>query len=1182
VDRPPFPVPEGTKFLFTPQTHSALVQQPDGRPSPVGVRFILPNVERLDPGTRVDLQTYGTSQGWYSYGQGTVSPDGTQIVPDAGVEFHAVTCAIILGNPPPGGMPNPPSGGAKDGDPVDLATGLFQYEKTDLVVDDVIPIVITRQYRPDGAIWKTFGKVMNLSYQMYLTGDQTNYTYADLMIPDGSKFRFTRISAGTSHTDAVMEHTATPTRFYKARMTWNPAHGFQIALRDGTVYEFTIGSPGSLLQGIRDRAGNRLSILRFGSHANRFHRIVSPSGRWVEVTWDPAQVITQLRDNIGRTVSYAYDAQWRVTSVTDPNGGVTSYTYNADSQMVTITDPRSITFLTNTYAATGGASARVISQAQADSTTYQFAYTNDANGKVIQTDVTDPRGTVRRVTFNADGYPSTDTRAHGQTEAQTTAYVRQAGTNLVTSMTDGLGRVTAYTYDSMGNVLTVTRLSGTGNAVTTTYTYEPTFNRVGSVTDALSHTTTFTYDTAGNLTTITDPLSHATTLTYNAAGQPLTITNALSHTVTLAYEQGDLVSVSDPLGNVTTRFTDAVGRLVAITNPLGQKTRYSYDPLNQVTAITDAVTGLTQLAYDGNGNLTGVTDARSNATTYAYNNMDRATNRTDPLTRAESYGYDNKGNPTSFTDRKSQASSTTYDRLERPLVVTYADSSTTSYTWDAGNRLTQIVDSIGGAITRTYDGLDRLTGETTPQGSVSYTFDAAGRRATMTVAGQTAVNYTYDNANRLTGLTQGAASIGLTYDNADRRTALTLPNGTSTESAYDNAGRLTGLTYKAGGTTLGTITYSYDAAGARTAIGGTWARTGQPAALGSATYNAANHQITFAGQTLTYDLNGNLTSDGTNTYTWNARNQLVAVAGPVAATFGYDGAGRRQTKTIGGITTNFLHDGLNPVQEQSGLLTVNLLTGLRVDEFLVRSDAVGSQAFFTDALGSAVALTNALGMVQASYTYEAFGATAVSGLTSNSYNYTGRESDGTGLKYYRARYYHPTLQRFISEDPLGLRGGDANIYAYAANSPLVFGDPYGLAVILRGNAGGPPGAQVMEKLGALSTMLGRDVIITNGVAGRERPDSRHPLGLAADITVPGLTSEQLAEAAARVGFPGISTYPSPPGHTHVDIRDHEWNGHNSRTLDERPPWRIRGAGGGGGSKKSGGVDGESSCSAAAC
>lgn len=51
---------------------------------------------------------------------------------------------------------------------------------------------------------------------------------------------------------------------------------------------------------------------------------------------------------------------------------------------------------------------------------------------------------------------------------------------------------------------------------------------------------------------------------------------------------------------------------------------------------------------------------------------------------------------------------------------------------------------------------------------------------------------------------------------------------------------------------------------------------------------------------------------------------------------------------------------------------------------------------------------------------------------------------GQGCNYYRARYYHPALQRFISEDPIGFNGGDVNLYAYVANNPISRIDPLGL------------------------------------------------------------------------------------------------------------------------------------------
>jgi RHS repeat-associated protein len=389
--------------------------------------------------------------------------------------------------------------------------------------------------------------------------------------------------------------------------------------------------------------------------------------------------------------------------------------------------------------------------------------------------------------------------------------------------------------------------------------------------------------------------------------------------------------------------------------------------------------------------------------------------------------------------------------LNRRTQATYADTSTTTYTYDAGNRLTQIVDSISGTITRTYDGLNRLTSDTTPQGSVSYTYDTASRRTSMTVFGQPSVVYTYDNANRLTQITQGSSVVGFRYDAAGRRTSLTLANGILVEYAYDTASRVTDITYKQGQTVLGNLTHEYDKAGNRTKVGGSFARTGIPQSVTSTNYNAANHQTTFDDKTLTYDNNGNLTSitdaSGTVLYTWNARNQLTGISGPsMSASFVYDGLGRREKKTINGNLTEILYDGINPVQESSGTtVTANILSGLRVDEFFARTDSGGTQNFLPDVLGSIAALVDSAGTVQTEYTYEPFGRTTLTGAASfNPAQFTGRENDGTGLYYYRARYYHPGLQRFISEDPIEFWGGDVNLFAYVWNNPLFYIDPFGL------------------------------------------------------------------------------------------------------------------------------------------
>ncbi len=376
-----------------------------------------------------------------------------------------------------------------------------------------------------------------------------------------------------------------------------------------------------------------------------------------------------------------------------------------------------------------------------------------------------------------------------------------------------------------------------------------------------------------------------------------------------------------------------------------------------------------------------------------------------------------------------------------------AYESTISYSYDADSRLIQTVDSVTGTITRSFDGPDRLTSEVTPQGSVSYAYDAAGRRTSMSVSGQTAVTYGYDNANRLTQITQGSANVSFGCDNDSRRTSLTLPNGVILNYGYDAASQLTGITYTLGSNTLGNLTYAYDLAGQRTGVGGSYARTGTPQAAPFASYNVNNQLTQWKGATLTYDANGNLTSDGTNTYTWNARNQLQSISGPVPTSFQYDPFGRRVSKTIGG-TTQFLYDGPNPVQEISGTAaSANLLTG-GVDEYFQRTDAAGTRNFLTDALGSTLALADSTGTLQTQYTFEPFGNTSVTGAaTTSSFAYTGRELDATSLYYYRARYYSPSAQRFISEDPLEFGGGDANLYAYARNNPVTYADPSGRSTL---------------------------------------------------------------------------------------------------------------------------------------
>ncbi|MEW6246478.1 MAG: RHS repeat-associated core domain-containing protein [Nitrospirota bacterium] len=615
------------------------------------------------------------------------------------------------------------------------------------------------------------------------------------------------------------------------------------------------------------------------------------------------------------------------------------------------------------------------------------------------------------------------------------------------------GLTTTFEYDTAGNV---TRITDHASQVTA-FEYDPTFNRVTRIdqirTPTTTLTTTFAYDPAnGNRVTVTDPLTHTTTIGYNAFGQPTSVQGPIptEPPTTFSYDpNGNLITTTDPLGNTTTRASDLVSRLTRLTDPRGFATQFRYDPLNRVTEIADAAHGVTKFTYDGNGNLLTVTDAKNQTTTYTYDTMDRLATRKDALNRSESYQYDSMGNLTEFTDRKSQVSQFTYDALNRRTSASYQDGSTVSFIYDAVGRLSRTTDSLSGSIDFAYDTLDRLTLELTSLGALTYQYDAISRRTKMTVAGQAPVSYQYDAASRLIQIAQGALAVGLGYDNANRRTSLTYPNGTSASYAYDAASRLTDITHIGPSGLLEGLTYIYDTAGNRTSlIRANGAASLLPSAVTLATYDATNQQTQFGGATLTYDQNGNLTNDGTNTYTWDARNRLVTInqIGGMSIGFAYDAQNRRVAKTIDGVTLQYLYDGPDLVAELlAQAVRAIYIRSLAIDEPFVRQSSGAQEYYHLDALGSVLALTDMAGAETTSYAYEPFGRTTVEGAGSASpFAYTGREREPGGtLYYYRARYYIATLQRFISQDPIGLAGG-MNRYAYVKNNPLRLRDPLGL------------------------------------------------------------------------------------------------------------------------------------------
>ena len=277
---------------------------------------------------------------------------------------------------------------------------------------------------------------------------------------------------------------------------------------------------------------------------------------------------------------------------------------------------------------------------------------------------------------------------------------------------------------------------------------------------------------------------------------------------------------------------------------------------------------------------------------------------------------------------------------------------------------------------------------------------------------------------------------------------MTLPNGVVVSHGYDRNSNVTSLTY--GG--LGTLTYGYDADDQRVSAGGSLCQDQLPTTAQSFSYNADNSLQKLGALTVQNDNDGNITcmvSSPCPQFSYDVRGHFQQ-AGTGAA------LGRFQLRRLRaavpgdrrGTNTTYQYDGFNILDTWFDGLTgqaSTYLAGLGLDDFFGVSNSSGSvnESFLRDPLNSAVAITDASGNILDQTTYDAYGNTTDSVPTQASvFEFTGRENDGDGLYYMRARYYAPAIARFISRDPTGFAGG-LNLYEYAGDSPTNFTDPTG-------------------------------------------------------------------------------------------------------------------------------------------
>ena len=838
--------------------------------------------------------------------------------------------------------------------------------------------------------------------------------------------------------------------------------------------------------------------------------ITDALGNTTANVYDAGGNLTQTTDPAGNTTGYEHDANGNLTQETDASGHATTYTYDANGNRLTETRTRTLANGTQESLVTHfdyDALNRLVKTTQPDGSVTRTVY--NAIGKQAQT--TDAQNRTTSYLYDDQGRLIKTTYPDGTFDSSS----YDAESRRLTS-TDRAGRITHYDYDQLGrqrkttfpdSTSTSTAYDKAGQVESTTdaaghvtrYVYDDAGRRT-QVIDATNTdpapacgtagVTCFAYDEAGNQTQVTDANNHGMAFSYDAANRRTKVTYPDSTTDQTGY--------------------DALGRQTAKTDQAGVTTRFVYDKLGRLIQVIDArntdpnppcgIEGVTCYGYDELGQQISQTDANNHTTTLAYDNMGRRTGRTLPDGQSESMSYDIGGNLASKTDFSGKTTTFAYD-IDNRLTTKTPDPSLgqpgISYTYTVTGQRATMLDA-SGQTSYSYDNRDRLTQKATPQGTLSYSYNAAGLLAGIQSghANGVAISYQYDALNRLSQVTdqqQGGVTTTYAYDNVGNLQSYAYPNGVTHRYAYNSLNRLTDLKQSLNGTDQAGYSYTLGATGNRLSVSELGGRTvgyaydslyrltretiandphgidGQVDYVYDPVGNRLSRTSTLAGianQTFTYnkndqlntdsyDANGNTTASDGKTWAYDFENHLTAQnAGQVAIV--YDGDGNRVSETVGGVTTEYLVDTLNPTGYAQVLEEIVngepvVVYGYGLDLISQNRKAGSSWAasyYGYDGHGSVRDLTDASGNITDSYDYEAFGNVINrAGSTENSYLYSGEQVDpNIGSYYLRARYFEQNLGRFLSRDAFSGSKYDPSTlhkYLYTPSDPVNHTDPSG-------------------------------------------------------------------------------------------------------------------------------------------
>jgi RHS repeat-associated protein len=664
---------------------------------------------------------------------------------------------------------------------------------------------------------------------------------------------------------------------------------------------------------------------------------------------------------------------------------------------------------------------------------------------------------VTLYTYTAAGWLGTVTDPRGIVE-QTTSDALGRTTQTIEDYTDGnptasSNKTTQFTYDGDDHVLTVKALEPASAYQTTQYVYGVT--------------------TAGGSDVNSNDILAATQYPDPTTGNPSSAQQE-SYTVN---ELGQVKTFTDRNGNVHTYTFDILGRMTA-------------DAITTLGSGVDGGVRRLEIAYDTGGRPYLFTSYDAAVGGNIVNQVQRTFNGFGQLTteyQSHSGAVNTSSTPSVQYAYAEMAGGVNNSRL---VSMTYPNGRVLNYNYATGvdntiSRLTSLSDSSATLESLTYLELNTVVRRSHPQPGVDLTYIKQSGEAN----GDAGDQYTgLDRFGRVvdqrwivtaTGIATDRFQYG--YDRDGNRlyrnnlvnTAFgELYHASGAGNGYDQLNQLTGfargvLSASQSGGMLDTVTaptrtqsWSLDALG-------NWSSVTTNGTAQNRTHNQQNEATVVGGNTLTFDNNGNTTTDDTGkTLVYDAWNRLVKVKSGTTtlASYQFDALGRRIVENSGTLRDLYFSNQWQVLEERiNGVANIQYVwSPVYVDALIERDrDPTGggnmTERVYVqqDANWNVTALVSAAGLALERYVYDPYGAATFLNagfipLAGSAFAWIylhqgGRYDPTTGLFLFRHRDYSPTLGRWLQPDPLTFGGGDADFYRLAADNPCATTDPNGLA-----------------------------------------------------------------------------------------------------------------------------------------